>query len=322
VALVLLTLLGCEAAPCGPGEVCTLAGADVSGFNGEGLPAPESWLYLPSGLATDPDGRLCVVDFNNQRVRCFDAGRLVTVAGNGVHEYSVPGASMLATSFDNPIDAVWQAGHLTVLPAHESRLVQADDAGNVTIIAGTGDEGYTGDGGPATEATFDQPCGFTYAGDGSLWIADTLNGALRRVDEAGIVSTVVSGLAGVQRVRPGEGDHVIVADTYAGRVIDVSPAGEVTVLAEGFLYPWSATLAWDGAVYVTSSGENRIFRIVDGEVEDVAGTGEPGFSGDGGPATEARFSWPADTLLLDDGTLVVADMQNARVRAIPGVATP
>ena len=54
----------------------------------------------------------------------------------------------------------------------------------------------------------------------------------------------------------------------------------------------------------------------------VAGTGVKGFSGDGGPATEARFSWPADTLLLDDGTLVVADMQNGRVRTIGGVATP
>ncbi len=302
--------------------MCTVAGAEVSGFNGEGLPADESWLYLPSGLALDPDGRLCIADFNNQRVRCLAGGTLVTVAGTGIHEYSTPGVPMVQTPFDNPIEAQWHDGRLTVLPAHESRVVREDAMGNLEIIAGTGDEGYTGDGGPAVDATFAQPCGFTWGNDGSLWIADTLNGALRRVDEAGIVSTVVSGLAGVQRVRPGEGDHVIVTDTYAGRVLDVSPEGDVTVLGEGFELPWSATLAWDGAIYVTSSGENRIFRLVDGEVELVAGTGEAGFSGDGGPATEARFSWPADTLLLDDGTLVVADMQNGRVRTIGGVATP
>lgn len=324
MALVLAAFfVACEVAPCDTGEVCTGAGGEFSGFNGEGLPAPESWLYLPSGLTLDLEGRPCVVDFNNQRVRCWQAGRLVTVAGNGMHEYSWPGSPVLESPLENPIDAQWSpAGLLTVLPAHESRVIQVDDAGIVQLIAGTGDEGYTGDGGPAGEATFNQPCGFTYAGDDSLWIADTLNGALRRVDAEGIVQTIVSGLAGVQRVRPGEGDHVIVADTFAGRVLDVSPEGEVRVLAEGFVYPWSATLAWDGAIYVTSSGEHRIFRLRSGEVELVAGTGEAGFAGDGGPAVDAQFSWPADTLLLQDGTLLVADMQNGRVRTIGGVADP
>lgn len=322
MALILTLVLGCAPEPCGEGIVCTVAGAEMSGFNGEGLPAVESWLYLPSGLALDPDGRPCVVDFNNLRVRCLDAGRLETVAGNGLHETAIPGLSMVETPLDNPIDAQWHEGRLAVLPAHESRLVAEDEDGAVIVLAGSGEEGYSGDGGPATEAAFAQPCGFTFAGDGSVWIADTQNGAVRRIDADGLVATVLSGLPGVQRVRPGEGDHVLVADTYGGRVLDVSPAGEVEVLAEGFLYPWSATLAWDGAVYVTSSGEHRVYRVRDGETELVAGTGEGGFSGDGGRAIDARLSWPADTLLLDDGTLLVADMQNGRVRSIGGVATP
>lgn len=320
---IALLLLGCAPALCGPGDICTVAGAGVSGFNGEGLPAPESWLYLPSALAQSPTGEPCVVDFNNHRLRCLRDGRLITVAGTGAHEYSVVGANLVDSPLENPIDAAWTAeGRLTLLPVHESRVIAGDADGNVTLLAGTGDEGYTGDGGPATEATFAQPCGFALTDDGALWIADTLNGAVRRVDADGIVSTVLGGLPGVQRVRPGLDDHVLVADSYGGRVLDLSPDGATIVLGEGYVYPWSARLGWDGAVYVASSGESQVYRLVDGENELIAGSGQADFAGDGGPAVDASLSWPADTLLLPDGTLLIADMQNGRVRAVGGVAEP
>ncbi len=257
-----LILLGCAESLCGPGDICTVAGAGVAGFNGEGLPAPESWLYLPSALAENPAGEPCIVDFNNHRLRCLRAGRLVTVAGSGAHEYSVVGANLLESPLENPIDAGWtDEGRLTLLPVHESRLIAADADGNVTLIAGTGDEGYTGDGGLATEATFAQPCGFALTDDGAVWIADTLNGAVRRVDEAGIVTTVLADLPGVQRVRPGLDDHVLVADSFGGRVLDLAADGTTVVLGEGYVYPWSARLGWDGAIYVASSGENRVYRL-------------------------------------------------------------
>lgn len=322
MALTLL-FLACAPALCGDGDICTVAGADVSGFNGEGLPASGSWLYLPSALTENPTGEPCIVDFNNQRVRCLSAGRLVTVAGNGFHDYSVPGTPILSTSMDNPIDAAWTAeGRLAILPVHESRVIAADGEGNVTLLAGTGDEGYTGDGGLAIEATFAQPAGFALTEDGALWIADTLNGAVRRVGADGIVETILADLPGVQRVRPGLDNHVLVADSFGGRVLDLAPSGAMIVLGEGYVYPWSARLGWDGAVYVTSSGESRVYRLVDGVSELVAGNGESGFAGDDGPATEARLAWPADTLLLSDGTLLIADMQNGRVRAVGGVAEP
>ena len=322
MALTLL-VLACAPAPCEDGDICTVAGGDVVGFNGEGLPAPESWLYLPSALTENPAGEPCIVDFNNQRVRCLSAGRLVTVAGNGFHDYSTPGTPILTTSMDNPIDAAWSAsGQLVILPVHESRVIAADEDGNVTLLAGTGDEGYTGDGGLATAATFAQPSGFALTDDGALWIADTLNGAVRRVDADGIVETVLADLPGVQRVRPGAENHVLVADSFGGRVLDLAPDGAMIVLGEGYAYPWSARLGWDGAIYVASSGESRVYRLVEGQNELVAGSGESGFSGDDGPATDARLAWPADTLLLPDGTLLIADMQNGRLRAVAGVAEP
>ncbi len=320
MAVGLLFLVAC-APPCGVGEICTLAGADVVGFNGEGLPAPESWLYLPSALTLNPEGEPCIVDFNNNRLRCLEAGTLVTVAGNGSHEYSVPGAPLLETPIENPIDALWDAdGRLLLLPTHESRVVAADPDGKLVVIAGTGDEGYTGDGGPATEATFAQPGGIAVSDDGALWIADTLNGAVRRVGLDGVVTTVLAEVPGVQRVRPGMDGHVLVADAFAGRVLDLAPDGTSTLLGEGYRYPWSARLGHDGAVYVASSGDHQVFRLVDGEEELVAGSGEAGFSGDGGPAVDASLSWPADTLLLADGTLLIADMQSGRVRSVAGVA--
>lgn len=317
MALVLALLVGCAAPRCGVGEVCTVAGTGQSGWNGEGLAAVDSWLYLPTGLARAPDGRVCVVDFNNLRVRCLEAGRLVTVAGNGAHEYSVPGAPLRESPLENPMDAEWSAdGRLTILAVHESRVIQADEAGRVTVIAGTGEEGYAGDGGPALEADFAQPCGFTWAADGSLWIADTLNGAVRRVGPDGVVQTVLGGLDGVQRVRPGEGDEVLVTDTFGGRVLAVGPEGEMRVLGEGLSYPWSARLGPDGAVYVAASGTHQVVRLVDGAAEVLVGTGTPGDGGDDGPALEAELSWPADVLVTDDGLLWVADMQNGKVRTV------
>ncbi len=318
MALVFALLLAaCAEPPCGPGVACTVAGAGVSGFNGEGLPAPEAWLYLPSGLALDPDGAPCVVDFNNMRVRCLADGRLVTRAGSGVHEYSTPGAPWLQSPLENPMDATWAPdGRLTVLPVHEHRVLVDDGAGRVEVYAGTGEQGYSGDGGPAVQATFSEPCGMAWAADESLWIADTLNGAVRRVDADGIVTTVVADVPGVQRVRPGAGDEVLVVDAFGGRVLAAWPDGGTEVLAEGLEYPWSAVYGPDGALVVAEGGASRVVRIDGAAVEPVFGTGEVGDDGDGGPATAARLSWPADLLFLPDGTLLVADMQAGRVRAV------
>ncbi len=316
MALILL-LLACAEPDCGPGVICTVAGDGSSGWNGEGLVAADSWLYLPTALALDPDGRPCVVDFNNFRVRCLDAGRLVTVAGNGEHLYSVPGALLAESPLENPIDVEWSPeGLLTILPLHECRVVRDDGAGRVELLAGTGEEGFAGDGGPALDANFGQPGGFTYAADGSLWIADTNNGAVRRVGADGVVETVLSDVPGVQRVRRGAGDEVLVADSFGGRVLAVTATGESRLLAEGLSYPWSARLGPDGALYVANSGAHEVLRIEDGEAEVVAGNGEAGFSGDGGPAVDAMLSWPSDILFLDDGRMLISDMQNGRVRSV------
>ena len=317
-----LLLFGCVLEPCGPGTVCTVVGTGLSAFTGEGEPAATSPLYLPTALLLDPDQRPCVVDYNNMRVRCIDAGQLVTVAGNGEHGWSVLGAGALETPLENPIDAAWSPkGRLTILPVHESRVVGLDGDGRVELIAGTGEEGYGGDGGSALEATFNQPSGLAWATDEALWIADTRNGAVRRVDAEGRVETVLDGLDGVMRVRASTAGAVLVTDTLGGRVLRLQADGTTETLAEDLDVPWSARED-DGGVLVAESGGNRILRLEDGEVEVLAGTGEAGFGGDGGPPAEARFHWPTDVLRLDDGAILVADMQNARVRIVREIGIP
>jgi len=287
-----------------------VAGTGDLGFNGEGLPAPLAWLYLPSAVLLDAAGRLLIVDYNNMRVRRIEEGRLVTLVGQGGHAYSTPGVDALASDLENPVDAAYGPdGLLYVLPAHESRLIQVDTSGLIQLVVGTGEEGYTGDGGPALEATFYQPQGFCFDGQGAIWIADTLNGAIRRVAD-GVVDTVLTGLGGPQRVRCGHG-RVLATDTFSGSIIEFDEQSlQYDVVAEGLSYPWAAVPTAAGWI-AASSGSHEIWDQ-DGV---VAGTGEAGFSGDGGPALDAQLSWPADVCPVDGG-FYVADMQNARVRFV------
>lgn len=309
--------LGCAPVDrCDPGNICTVVGTGDLGFNGEGLPPAESWLYLPTAVLLDPDGNLVVVDYNNMRVRGVRDGRLATLVGNGEHQFSEPGAAALDTPLENPVDAAYGPdGLLYVLPAHESRLIRIDVSGAVEVVAGTGVEGYAGDGGLAVDAEFFQPQGFCLDGAGAVWIADTQNGAVRRVAPDGTVNTVLDGLGGPQRTRCGDG-RVLVTDTFGGRIIQIEEESlQYHVVADGFTYPWSA-VPHEGGALVADSGAHRVVYVdAAGDQRLVAGTGEPGPLGDGGPAVDAQLDWPADVLVAGDD-LYVADMQNARVRRV------
>ncbi|MFN7146005.1 MAG: hypothetical protein ACK4YP_19670, partial [Myxococcota bacterium] len=164
-----------EGCPEEPGTVCRVAGTGDLGFNGEGLPALESWLYFPSAVRAHPDGRLVVVDFNNMRVRALDPdGTLVTLVGNGDHAWSSPGAPALETALENPIDAVFAPdGTAYILPLHEARVLHLGADGIVTPCAGSGEVGYAGDGGDALTAAMSEASGLAVDEAGTLYIADT-----------------------------------------------------------------------------------------------------------------------------------------------------
>lgn len=333
---------------CAPaGKLCTVAGdPGKSGFNGDG-PAEDSWLFYPSGLDFDPQGRLVIDDFNNMRIRRIeDDGSLVTVMGNGYHAYAVPGANALDTPMENPVDIRYDPdGRICVAELHAARILTLDDNGLVHVIAGTGDIGFSGDGGPAVDAMISQVASIDIAPDGTMYLADTDNDVIRAIDPDGIITTVAGtpgvggfedGIPGAfdgpQRVRLHEGG-LLVADTFndAIRRVDLD-TGEVTTLAgtgtpgdtpDGELAegaplnePLGVIGLDDGSLIVAESGAHRVRRIADGVLSTLAGTGEPGTDGDGKDALEAELYYPADVLPDGFGGLYIADMRNSAVRHV------
>jgi RHS repeat-associated protein len=171
---------------------------------------------------------------------------------------------------------------------------------DTVIVAGIRDRtGFSGDGGPATEALLDNPRDVAIASDGSLYIADTGNHRIRRVGVNGIITTVAgSGPTGFNA--PGD---------FSG---DGGPATEARLNA-----PVAVAASPDGSLYIADRNNHRVRRVgPDGIVTTVTGTGEAGFSGDGGPATEARLNGPSAVAVGPNGVVYIADQLNRRLRGV------
>ena len=169
------------------------------------------------------------------------------------------------------------AGNVYLADADDNRIRRIDTNGNISTYAGGASAGYSGDGGPATQALLRSPYGIRIDGEGNLFIADLGNNAIRRVSTDGTISTFASNL--------------------------VSPR--------------NLTFGPDGSLYVSEFGAQRISRVnSDGSTTIIAGNGSAGFSGDGGPATAAQFNSPAGIVFDSSGALYIADSGNARIRRI------
>ena len=164
----------------------------------------------------------------------------------------------------------------------------------ITTFAGTGESGYTGDGGPASDAMMREPFMCAFDDAGNLYVCEATNHIVRRIDAATGVITTIAGT--------GESG-------YTG---DGGPATEATLYE-----PYSLAIDSDGSVYIVDR-LNAVVRRVDpnGIITTVAGTGEPGYSGDGGPGHEAQLREPNDCFLDGKGGLLIADIQDQRVRRL------
>lgn len=225
--------------------------------------------------------------------RSGTAGTISTVAGTGGGAYSGDGGPATGAELNLPIDvAVGPNGELFVADSANHVVRVVDEAGSITTIAGVGEPGYAGDGGPATEAGLSRPGGLTLGADGALYVADRDNGVIRRIGPEGTIETV----AGSGRSRyPGDG----------------GPA------TEAGLDPANVALDAQGNLYIADE-VNHSVRIVDPEgiISTLAGTGEPGYAGDGGPATEAQLDSPLGVAVAPDGTVYIAEYGNHVVRRV------
>lgn len=276
------------------GVITTAAGSKVAGFAGDGGPATGASLNNPMDVAVDGAGNLYIADLGNNRIRKIRSdGVITTVAGNGTAGYSGDGGPAMAASLNNPRGlAVDGAGNLFIADLANNRIRKVSPDGVITTVAGIGAAGYSGDGGLATAARLDFPFDVTVDGGGNLYIADTYNLRVRKVDTAGVITTVA-----------GNGSYPASGDGGPATAASLS-AASVDVDAAGNLY-------------IADNYNNRIRKVdTAGIITTVAGDGVNRYAGDGGPATAASLANPMGVALDAAGNLYIADTDNHMIRKV------
>jgi uncharacterized protein (TIGR03437 family) len=274
------------------GIVTTIAGGSNRGIAGDGGPAINALFDFPRHIAVDSVGNLYINDYNNNRVRKITAsdGKIVTIAGSGICCSSPDGVlGTLAYLVTGPVTTD-PAGNAYVYDYVTSRIRMISPSGIITPFAGDGNEGFAGDGGPAVGARFSNVTGLGTDPSNNLYIVDGNNERVRVV-----TNTTINTVAGKSHFA---GDGAAATAALLHR-----PQGVVT--------------APDGTIYFTDTINHRVRKIgTDGQISTIAGTGDPGFSGDGNLATLAKLSYP-DAIARDSaGNLYVVDQQELRVRKI------
>jgi sugar lactone lactonase YvrE len=295
----------------------------------------------PSGTALDPLGNVYITEPDHNRIWRVDTnGAATIVAGTGQFGFTGDGGPATSAQVGNPAGlAVDGIGNIYIADTSNQRIRRIDASGIITTVVGTGVAGYSGDEQPATSAELSNPSAVAVDGLGNLYIADTNNARIRRVDAITNVITTVAGdgtaLAAPQGVAVDIQGNVWIADTGNNVIRELRarpPIALVTVAGTGmagfsgdggpaasatFNAPFGITADELGAVYVADRLNNRIRRIDPaGTISTVVGTGTPGFTGDGGPATSAEINDPYGVSVDSTGALYIVDFENNRIRHV------
>ena len=280
------------------GTITRFAGSGVAGYGGDNGPATSAMLTWPHDVSVDQvTGEVYIADSNNNRVRKVDtAGTITTVAGNG--RVGLVGDGKLATTarLNKPKSVAVADGRLYIADGLNDAIRVVDlSTGIITRLAGTGVAGFSGDGGPATEAMLNVPQRIAIGPRGGVYVADSLNNRIRKISVNGVINTIAgTGVAGFS----GDGGDALLAQIKGPKGIVVNPYASV--------------------VYFSDSENNRVRQIDTrtGVISTIAGRARKGITGDGGPAGAAYLSNPRGLALDPWGRLLVADKGNSKIRVI------
>ena len=278
------------------------AGTIWVGYNGDNILATWANLNYPFGVHVDASGNVLIADTYNHRIRKVNAktGIITTVAGNGSKGFSGDGGPATSARVRYPFSVYGDSvGNIYIADTYNYRIRKVNaKTGIITTVAGDGSAKFRGDGGLATEASIAKAYDLAVDSEGNLYIADTHNHCIRKVDvTTEIINTVVG-----QGTKTGfSGDGGLATDallnTPTGVCVDAS-----------------------GNIYLTDT-KNDVVRKVDAAtqiINTIAGNGTPGFSGDGGPATQAKLDYPEGVWVDSSGNIFIVDTNNCRIRMVDG----
>jgi hypothetical protein len=361
----------------GAGTIVTVAGNGIPGYGGDGRPATTARLQVLVAVVVDRAGNLYLASNNSNRVRLVDAvtGIITTIAGNSPFElvrglqpglgtggYGGDGGPATQALLNTPQHlALDRVGNLYISETLNHRIRKVDAVtGIITTVVGTGKEGFSGDGGPATQAQIAGPQAMAFDAAGNLYVSDNRNRRIRKVDTNGIITTVAGGgtepvkdgvqatavaLGGPRTLATDASGNLFIGDGTLNRIFKMSPAGILTTVAGNGTGGFSGdggpalqaqfnasfprlTVDSAGNLFIDDEDNHRIRKVsLDGTITTVAGSGpifpELGsFAGDGGPATAARLNFPGSVTIDAAGNLIFVDEGNNRIRKVIGIAAP
>lgn len=284
------------------GKIETVAGTGKADDGGDRGPALETNVGMPFGVEIGPDGALYITEVSNHRVRRLDSktGELTTVAGCGEKGYSGDGGPATDARLNEPYEVRFDKNGNMYFVEMMNNLIRRVDAktGTISTVAGTNQMGFQGDGGPARDALFQHPHSIVLDERGFLYVADIGNHRIRRIDlEKGSVETIA-----------GTGEQIMPKDGARAR-------------GNPFMEP--RALAIDGrTLWIALRGGHSVWTLdlTTGLVHHVAGTGQEGYGGDGGPPKLARFNGPKGIAIGPRKNVFVVDTENQVIRRIDPAA--
>jgi hypothetical protein len=325
-AAVALSLSGCgggESSPTGPGPdpdpdpepeiptyetIATYAGTGINGPSTDGNDPLATEFSFPQDIEFGPDGTPYLMDWNNHRIRTVENGVIRTLIGTG-QLGDAPEGMADQVGLNHPTHVSFDLDGRVILSAwHNSKIMRYDPmTGMLTRICGNGNRTFSGDGGPAIDAELDLPICTAVDTNGDIYLTDQASVRIRRIDTAGIITTV----AGIGR--PGG---------FGG---DGGPATDAQInLPWGQSAPPVGRICCAGGILYFADTMNSCIRRIDlstGIITTIAGAGgQSGFAGDGGPAEAALLAFPTDVAVDPDGNLFIADWFNGRIRRIDGAS--